>query len=307
VTIRPQYLQWGKTLPVTCKTDSYHGWRDYFIRVDAPFKQAFHGCYDHGWAVVPNGNGSQSEFRKGQEQQVLELLRSKAAYARKRWGVTLFYVDSAVYTGGGPLDPGIFRTLQQEFPDCLFIPEQESIGTMAAAIPFTDMKSGGDARIAPLTWRWAYPNAAMAVKWNDCNGDCWNSYLWEFQTSQKIGDIALMGVSSQMSQTHLSNMMATILDVRKEMGNVFVTDAATGRKLSFSGTPANILPYPVKLRVYFAASAAQLPASAMQCEAGQWLGENACTLNLAGITVSQIRYYDFAGKLVKTEAARPLN
>jgi hypothetical protein len=307
VTIRPQYLQWGRTLPPSCRKDSYHGWRDYFIKVDAPFKQAFHGCYEHGWAVVPDGNGSQTEYTKGQEQQILDLLRSKAAYARKRWGVTLFYVDSAVYTGGGPLDPDIFRTLQKEFPDCLFIPEQESIGTMASAIPFTDMKSSGDAKLSPLTWRWAYPNAAMAVKWNDCTGSCWDSYQWEFRASQKIGDITLMGVSSQMQQTHLSNMMSTILEIRKEMSSVFVTDSATGRKLSFSGTPSDVLPYPVKLRVYFASSAAQLAASTLQCEAGQWLGENACTLDLTGMTVSQIRYVDFAGKLVRTGPVQPLN
>jgi hypothetical protein len=307
VTLRPQYMQWGKTLPATCKTDPYNGWKDYFIKVDAPYKQAFHGCYDHGWGLVPAGNGSQTEFKKGQEQKILDLLRSKAAYAKKRWGVTIFYVDSAVYTGGGPIDSSIFRTLQSEFPDCLFIPEQESMATMAAAIPFTDMKSPGDAKVSPLTWRWAYPNAAMAVKWNDCTGSCWDANLWQFKTSQKIGDIALMSVAPQVSETHLANVMSTILDVRKESGNVFVTDSTTGRKLSFSGRPAEILPYPVKLRVYFAASATQLPASTLQCEAGQWLGENACTLDLNGMTVSQVRYYDFAGKLVKTEPAQPLN
>ena len=306
VTLRPQYMQWGTTLPATCKSDPYNGWRDYFIKTNAPYKQAFYGCYG-GWAVIQDGNGWQTELKKGQENEILNLLRSKATYARNRWGVTIFYVDSAVYTGGGPIDPGIFRALQQEFPDCLFIPEQESIGTLAAAIPFTDVKSPGDAKLSPLTWRWAYPNAAMAVKWNDCTDACWNTYQWEFKASQKTGDIALMSLYPQTSLTHLANMMATIIDVRKDMSNVFVTDSVTGRKLTFSGTPAQIRAYPVKLRVYFAASAAQLPGSTVQCEAGQWLGENSCTLDLSGMTVSQIRYYDFAGNHVKTEAAQPLN
>ena len=299
-------MNWGKTLPGTCKSDPYNGWRDYFIRVDAPYKQAFYGCYD-GWALVPDGNGSQTEFRNGQEQQILDLLRSKAAYARDRWGVTIFYVDSAVYTGGGPIDPAIFRTLQKEFPDSLFIPEQESLGTMAAAIPFTDMKSPGDAKISPLTWRWAYPNAAMAVKWNDCSDSCWDGNTWNFRTSQKIGDIALMSLYPQISQIHLNNMMNTILDVRNEMSTVLVTDSSTGRTLSFTGTPAQILQYPVKMRVYFGVSAAQVSNSALHCEAGQWLGENSCTLDLSGMSVAQIRYYDFAGQLVRSDTAKPLN
>lgn len=306
VTLRPQYMQWGTTLPATCKTNSYGGARDYFIKVDAPFRQSFHGCYDHGWAVVPDGNGSQTEFVNTQRAEVLSLLRSKAQYARQRWGVTLFYVDSAVYTGGGPIDPQIFRTLKEEFPDCLFIPEQENIATLSATMPFADVKNSSDPKFGPLTWRWAYPNAAFAVKWNDCTGTCWTQNLENFKIGQKIGDIALLSLYPQISAGHLETVNSTIQEVRREMSNVFVTDSVTGRKLSFSGTPDRILAYPVKLRVYFAGSEGELTSSGLFCEAGQWMGENSCTLDLSASKVSQIRYVDFAGKTVRTDAPQLL-
>ena len=37
-------------------------------------------------------------------------------------------------------------------------------------------------------------------------------------------------------------------------------------------------------------------------EAGQWLGENACELNLTGMLFSEVRYYDFTNQLVWRDA-----
>jgi hypothetical protein len=48
-----------------------------------------------------------------------------------------------------------------------------------------------------------------------------------------------------------------------------------------------------------------LTSSTTYCENGGWLGTNSCTLNIGGLTMAQIRYYDFEGNLVLAEPAGP--
>jgi hypothetical protein len=60
------------------------------------------------------------------------------------------------------------------------------------------------------------------------------------------------------------------------------------------------------MRVYFADTAADLAASQTFCENGGLLGTNSCTLNLTGLTVAQVRYYDFEGNLVNSASVSPL-
>jgi hypothetical protein len=51
---------------------------------------------------------------------------------------------------------------------------------------------------------------------------------------------------------------------------------------------------------------ADLAASQAYCENGGLLGTNSCTLNLAGLTAAQVRYYDFEGNLVSSGTPGPL-
>lgn len=68
------------------------------------------------------------------DEQAARILRDKIAYARKRWGCTLFYVDSTA-TSGRPFYPDVFRTVAQAFPDVLLIPENESMRYFAYSAP----------------------------------------------------------------------------------------------------------------------------------------------------------------------------
>src|SRR5438046_8011600 len=44
-------------------------------------------------------------------QQAAQVLKDKLAYAKKRWGCTLFYIDSTVVVTGESLNPEVFKTV----------------------------------------------------------------------------------------------------------------------------------------------------------------------------------------------------
>jgi hypothetical protein len=308
VTIRPEYLQWGPVanLPSTCNSNSEDNYKDYYIATGAPLHQKFYACSaPNTWLLMPSGNGSQTMFQSTQVQQVINLLLSKVAYARARWGTMIYYVDSAVWDGGAPITATIFRALQQAYPDSLFIPEQSYIGTMGVTIPYAAPNGSLNSLYAPETWRFAYPNGAQATNLSNCNGTCWAADAPSFDIGQKIGDIAMYSIPGQLSTPQLTAIETMILQARKEAGTVNVTDISTGAIYSYNGTPSTIYSYPVKMMVYFAVSVSDLTSSSTYCENGAWLGTNSCTLNLAGLTVAQIRYYDFEGNLVSSAAAGP--
>jgi hypothetical protein len=64
-----------------------------------------------------------------------QILKEKIAYAKQRWGCTLFYVDSTT-TAGRPLSPDVFKAVAEAYPDVLLIPENESMRYFAYAAPF---------------------------------------------------------------------------------------------------------------------------------------------------------------------------
>jgi hypothetical protein len=200
----------------------------------------------------------------------------------------------------------IFRALQTAYPDSLFIPEESYLGTLAVAMPYATPNGALPSPYAPVTWRYAYPSGAQVSNMSNCSASssCWSLYSANFDIGQKTGDIAMYSVPSQLSAAQLGNIESMILGARAEAGKVVVTDSSTGTAYTYLGTPATIYPnYPVKMRVYFAAAANNISSSSIYCENGGWLGTNSCTLDLAGLTEAQIRYYDFQGNLVLTEPA----
>ena len=302
LTIRPQYLVWGPAAsrPLTCKSDPVPDFRDYYIAVDAAFLNKFFTCTaPNTWSLVPAGNGGQSIYQPDQIQQVIDLLLSKVKYAHDRWGTTLYYVDSAVWEGGAPISASIFRALQTAYPDSLFIPEQSYIGTMAVGTPYAAPDGSLNSDYAPETWRYAYPYGAQVTNMSNCSGtSCWAEHVAGFDIGQKIGDIAMYSIPQQLSTTQIGTIETMILQARSEAGAVYVTDSSTGLLYSFFGNPATVFQYPLKMRVYFSDSAANIAGSLTYCENGGFAGTNSCTLNLAGLTTTQIRYYDFGGGLV---------
>jgi len=69
------------------------------------------------------------------EEHAAQILKEKIAYAKQRWGCTLFYVDSTA-TVGRPLSPDVFKAVAEAYPDVLLIPENESMRYFAYAAPF---------------------------------------------------------------------------------------------------------------------------------------------------------------------------
>jgi hypothetical protein len=68
-------------------------------------------------------------------QQAAEVLKDKLAYAKKRWGCTLFYIDSTVVVTGESLDADVFKAVADAYPDVLLIPENESMRYFAYSAP----------------------------------------------------------------------------------------------------------------------------------------------------------------------------
>jgi hypothetical protein len=68
-------------------------------------------------------------------KQAAQVLKDKLAYAKKRWGCTLFYIDSTVVATGESLDPDVFKAVADEYPDVLLIPENESMRYFAYSAP----------------------------------------------------------------------------------------------------------------------------------------------------------------------------
>ena len=68
------------------------------------------------------------------DEHAAQILRQRIAYAKQRWGCTLFYVDSTA-TEGRPLYPEVFQAVAQAHPDVLLIPENESMRYFAYSAP----------------------------------------------------------------------------------------------------------------------------------------------------------------------------
>src|SRR6266568_1773410 len=69
------------------------------------------------------------------DEHAAQILKEKIAYAKQRWGCTLFYVDSTA-TVGRPLSPDVFKDVADAYPDVLLIPENESMRYFAYTAPF---------------------------------------------------------------------------------------------------------------------------------------------------------------------------
>jgi len=64
----------------------------------------------------------------------------KIAYARKRWGCSIFYVDSNIGEDGQPMKPEVFMAVRKKFPDVLLIPEHKTLLYYACTAPYGDFK-----------------------------------------------------------------------------------------------------------------------------------------------------------------------
>jgi hypothetical protein len=90
------------------------------------------------------------------------LLIEKIAYAKRRWGATLIYIDSNVNgTDPNPLDASIIQKVAAAFPDCLLIPEHSTLRYYAYSAPFAELRRGVSSTPDPI--RDVYPKAFSLI------------------------------------------------------------------------------------------------------------------------------------------------
>jgi hypothetical protein len=90
-------------------------------------------------------------------EHAAQVLKDKIGYAKQRWGCTLFYVDSSA-TVGGPINPDVFKTVAEAYPDVLLIPENESMRYFAYSAPLNSYVHHG-VTSTPSGARMVYPKA----------------------------------------------------------------------------------------------------------------------------------------------------
>jgi len=84
---------------------------------------------------------------------------------------------------------------------------------------------------------------------------------------------------------------------------LLMINSANSSTLTFTGTPTTIQgTYPVTMRSYFATSPSGLAGSTTYCQQmggvtcfDSGVQQSTASLNLAGMTVYRIKYYDFVG------------
>jgi hypothetical protein len=130
---------------------------EYFRRIkDAGFRT--------GICVRPQLLKLSADKKKAEQTAVADtasLLIEKIGYARKRWGITLVYLDSNVDEEHNPLDASVIQKVAAAFPDCLIIPEHSNLRYYAYSAPFGELRHG--TVTTPDTTRDVYPKAFTLV------------------------------------------------------------------------------------------------------------------------------------------------
>jgi hypothetical protein len=92
------------------------------------------------------------------DEHAAEVLKSKIEYARKRWGCTLFYIDSTVGKTHLALSPDVFKSVADAYPDVLLMPENESMRYFACSAPLNSYVHH-KITSTPVGARMVYPKA----------------------------------------------------------------------------------------------------------------------------------------------------
>lgn len=121
-------------------------------------------------AVTFRANGSFYQKPFTDREALRKSLDDRIAYARSRWGCTLFYIDS--YAGSPAYEPGVLKELHEKYPDALLIPEFEQTLTYAYAAPYKELRSiagSPGTAISPWRARSVYPQCFTVINTTDGN------------------------------------------------------------------------------------------------------------------------------------------
>jgi hypothetical protein len=239
---------------------------------------------------TPGPNNTASQVYLTTNSAVIANLENKATYANKRWGATIFYVDSTVDSTGDTLDPAIFEQLVTDFPNFLFIPEESTARYYAYNAPFYSFIFQGVTGTDPSVYNY-YPNAFGATLINDVSASVLASNQAAITQSVAHGDI-LMGFAYYWQAND-----PTIVAIYQAAG---MTSSPPTQS-----TPVITWPTPAPITYGTALSTAQLDASAnvpgtftYSPSAGTVLGAGSTTLLTTFMPTDAKDYKSATGSVV---------
>lgn len=178
------------------------------------------------------------------------LMSEKIDYAKKRWGATIFYLDSNVFGEGfdTKLPPknnvpwvmpsSMLQQLTASHPDCLVIPEWSSFSDYRFGAPYSSpnlRQLGTDAntrRIYPTAFRVVAVNSALLE-------ECWDSYTQSVQG----GDILLCYSWFMATENELVRLIYREAALRKQEMPTALLNANEQTVLAQARTEAEVARY----------------------------------------------------------------
>jgi hypothetical protein len=171
MTLRPSSFMTGIAPPATCNhstnPDPISGvvLNDVFIKNDAVYPYRGFECSAQDTWTQPGPKLPYYQTINNDDNVILNTLEAKVAYAIQRWGATIFYVDSTVYSQGASFNFYILRQLQIDFPKVLFIPENNNLNYYGTSAPY-GQGNLGDFDV-PRSAREIYPNSFRVLQVSD--------------------------------------------------------------------------------------------------------------------------------------------
>ena len=146
---------------------------------------------------VVRSPGSKEPWTHIQADDPVEEISEKIQYAKKRWGCTLFYVDSTTLWETEPdgslqlkiMPAEFFRILNNRFPDSLLIPEESAARHWAYAAPYHELQQGYTE--TPANVRAVYPDAFTVLRVVDAGMDLVKQKHDALVAGVRSGDILL--------------------------------------------------------------------------------------------------------------------
>ena len=121
---------------------------------------------------VVRTSGGKNAWEHINAEDIVAELAGKIEYAQKRWGCTLFYVDSTMrwdLDASGNFDlhtlpADFFQSLHRQFPGVLLIPEEATTRHHAYTAPYHEIMPPHLFTITPPEVRAVYPNAFSMIR-----------------------------------------------------------------------------------------------------------------------------------------------
>jgi hypothetical protein len=121
---------------------------------------------------VVRTTGGKFEYEHINVEDIVAELAGKIDYAHKRWGCTLFYIDSTMrwdISADGEmmlhtLPAEFFQSLHRQFPDVLLIPEESTTRHYAYCAPYAEIMPPHNYTMTPPEVRAVYPNAFSVIR-----------------------------------------------------------------------------------------------------------------------------------------------